>query len=313
MSNDKAVNEVQKLLDAWNPMKDDYTNSRFNNYSSGPGAYLDPALQPSEQAKRGGKQPAYAKEANGDTATKYVPYLVLKHLPEGITKNAIYNICTRYGRVSDVRDSKKNDYFFIDFPTVAEMEAVYRALVKNQYGFHVLVGKQKNKQQTEPIPSDNEENVEPANLDRNAIDFENRNYRSSDKHLPRPHFKHTPFVNSAAYDSKDSFLRRNDPQRHFLITEDAHDLERAGITDNTTKIDIDSSKYKYHTGRAYIEFVFCELFKFSPFGQIIHLFTECPRNPGSSSMKNPSNLWAPMTQSVKYTKIIIRADRPTDL
>lgn len=54
------------------------------------------------------------------------------------------------------------------------MESVYRALVENQYGFHVLVGKQKNKQQTEPLLSDMEETLPPIGTDKNVIDFERR-------------------------------------------------------------------------------------------------------------------------------------------
>ncbi|XP_049311915.1 protein vreteno isoform X2 [Bactrocera dorsalis] len=253
MSNDN-LNNVLKELGAWNPMRDDYTNSKFNKYSSGPGAYLDAAVQPAQQAEAGNKQrSSISKNVNDSSTSKFTPYLVLKHLPPGITKKAIYNICTRHGRVSDVRDSTKNDYFFIDFPTVAEMESVYRALVENQYGFHVLVGKQKNKQQTEPILSDIEETLPSIETEKNVIDFEHRNYRSSEKNLPRPHFGHTPIVNQKAYETKDSLLQRNDPQRHFLITEDAHELERAGLKDYNELNNMETSKYKYRTGRAFIE------------------------------------------------------------
>lgn len=116
MPQDEDINEIQRQMDAWNPMQDDYTNCQFNKYSTGPGAYLDPALQPAQQAKETRQQP---KKDNQSSVEKYVPYLVLKHLPQGATKKAIYNICSRYGVVTDVRDSTKNDYFFIDFPTVA--------------------------------------------------------------------------------------------------------------------------------------------------------------------------------------------------
>lgn len=54
------------------------------------------------------------------------------------------------------------------------MESVYRALVENQFGFHVLVGKQKNKQQAEPILSDVEEPLPTIEIDKNVIDFDNR-------------------------------------------------------------------------------------------------------------------------------------------
>lgn len=241
-------------MDAWNPMRDDYTNSKFNKYSSGPGAYLHAALQPSQQAEARKKQMSLPSKVVTDSSTSnFIPYLVLKNLPQGITKKAIYNICTRYGRVSEVRDSKKNDYFFIDFPNVAEMESVYRALVENQFGFHVLVGKQKNKQQAEPILSDVEEPLPTIEIDKNVIDFDNRNYRPSEKNLPRPHFGHTPIVDQKAYETTDSLLQRNDPQRHFLITEDAHGLERAGLKDCNELNNMETSKYKYRTGRAFIE------------------------------------------------------------
>nr|XP_014085370.1 protein vreteno-like isoform X1 [Bactrocera oleae] len=254
MSKDYLNNDIPKELDAWNPMRDDYTNSKFNKYNSGPGAYLDAALQPAQQAEDGKKQMSLiSKNVTNSSTSNFIPYLVLKYLPTGITKKAIYNICTRHGRVNDVRDSKKNDYIFIDFPTVAEMESVYRALVENQYGFHVLVGKQKNKQQTEPLLSDMEETLPPIGTDKNVIDFERRNYRSSEKNLPRPHFEHTPIVNQKAYETKDSLLLRNDPQRHFLITEDAHELERACLKDYSELNNIENSKYKYRTGRAFIE------------------------------------------------------------
>ncbi|XP_011190272.1 protein vreteno [Zeugodacus cucurbitae] len=254
MQNDYSVEELQKELDAWNPMRDDYTNSTFNKYSSGPGAYLDAALQPAQQAEAGRKQLSlHSTKMNESSTTKFIPYLVLKNLPPGTTKKAIYNICKRHGRVSEIRDSKKNDYFFIDFPTVAEMESVYRGLVENQYGFSVLVGKQKHKQQTEPIYSDVEETLPPIEMDKNIIDFDNRNYRSSEKNLPRPHFEHTPIINQKAYEIKDSLLQRNDPHRHFLITDDAHQLERAGLKDYNELNNLETSKYKYRTGRAYIE------------------------------------------------------------
>lgn len=54
------------------------------------------------------------------------------------------------------------------------MESVYRALAKNNYGFHVLVGKQKSKQQTEPTFSDVEDNLPPIKVDKDGIDWENR-------------------------------------------------------------------------------------------------------------------------------------------
>ncbi|XP_067637516.1 protein vreteno [Eurosta solidaginis] len=254
MSIEDAVNEVQKQLDEWNPMRDDYTNSQFNKYISGPGAYLDSAVQPAQLAKAGSrqKQAAQAKKSDENSTQRFVPYLVLKNLPQGITKNAIYNICSRYGRVSEIRDSRKNDFFFIDFPTVAEMEAVHRALVKNSYGFHVLVGKQKNKQQMEPVPSDAEENATPLKVDKDSIDLENRNYRASDKNLPRPHFEHDPIVKQRSYEAKNSLLQSNDPQRHYLIEEDAHELERAGLKEGNPK-DMEPNKYKYRTGRAFVE------------------------------------------------------------
>lgn len=120
MSKDYLNNDIPKELDAWNPMRDDYTNSKFNKYNSGPGAYLDAALQPAQQAEDGKKQMSLiSKNVTNSSTSNFIPYLVLKYLPTGITKKAIYNICTRHGRVNDVRDSKKNDYIFIDFPTVA--------------------------------------------------------------------------------------------------------------------------------------------------------------------------------------------------
>ncbi|XP_017479308.1 PREDICTED: protein vreteno isoform X1 [Rhagoletis zephyria] len=249
MYQDEDINEIQRQMDSWNPMQEDYTNSQFNKYSTGPGAYLDPALQPAQQAKETRQQP---KKDNQSSKEKYVPYLVLKHLPQGTTKKAITNICSRYGVVTDVRDSTKNDYFFVDFPTIAEMESVYRALVKNNYGFHVLVGKQKSKQQTEPIVSDVENNLPLIKVDKDGIDLENRTYRTSEKHLPRPHFERKPMVSLKSYEAKNSLLQRNDPHRHYLINEDAHELERSGLKEGMPQ-SMENSKYKYRTGRAYIE------------------------------------------------------------
>ncbi|XP_054729737.1 protein vreteno [Anastrepha obliqua] len=252
MSHDETIHEIEKQLNAWNPMRDDYTNSHFNKYSSGPGAYLDAALQPAQQVKDARRQQSNFKKEGQNPGNKFVPYLVLKNLPNGITKNVIKNICSRFGRVTDVRDSKKNDYIFIDFPNVAEMEGVYRGLVNNSYGFTVLVGKQKSKQQTEPTFSDTDENLAPIKVDKDAIDLENRNYRASEKNLPRPHFKREPNVSQKSYEEENSLLQRNDPKRNFLIADDAHNLERLGLQDGTPK-NMEDSKYKFRTGRAFIE------------------------------------------------------------
>ena len=102
--------ELKKKFDKWNPMEHDYKNVRFNQYESGPGAQLDRELQPGQQAM--GKN-------NRNGTNKKNPTLVFQHIPDGMTTNALRNICARHGHVLGVRDSSKCDYMFVELATVA--------------------------------------------------------------------------------------------------------------------------------------------------------------------------------------------------
>lgn len=103
---------LDKLFQKWNPMEKDYKSKEFNQYSTGPGANLDTTLQTCQQAANRDRRASVEKDAP-------TPYLMFKKLPPNMTKSAMYNICSRHGKVTSVRDSQKCDYFFADFATVA--------------------------------------------------------------------------------------------------------------------------------------------------------------------------------------------------
>lgn len=100
------VNELNNCFKKWNPMETDYMNADFNQYNTGPGANLQKELQPAGQALQNG------------SGKKAVPTLVFKQLPKEMTKHALRNMCSKHGKVREVRDSTKNSYYFVDMCTV---------------------------------------------------------------------------------------------------------------------------------------------------------------------------------------------------
>lgn len=106
--------EINEKFSKWNPMENDYKNVKFNQYESGPGGQLDRELQPGQQA---------LKQAVGNNknnfSNKKNPTLVFQKLPKDMTTNALRNICSKHGRVLDVRNSTKCDYMFVELATVA--------------------------------------------------------------------------------------------------------------------------------------------------------------------------------------------------
>lgn len=104
-----SVDKLDEDFEKWNPMENDYKSVEFNQYNTGPGANLDLSLQACQQGSLNAVAPKDAP----------IPYLLFKNMPPKMTKAALYNICSKHGKVTSVRDSQKCDYFFADFATVA--------------------------------------------------------------------------------------------------------------------------------------------------------------------------------------------------
>ncbi|XP_075159360.1 vreteno [Haematobia irritans] len=212
-------------FDKWNPMESDYKSVEFNRYNTGPGANLDLSLQ----------QPKPKGDAN-KLENVPTPFLLFKNMPHRMTKSALHNICSKHGKVTSIRDSQKCDYFFADFATVADMEAAFRALEKNNYGFQVFVGRHNRKiSPTDFLNSNRLPTVPPRSI---GIDYENRRYQVSNKLPPRPTIYKKPLVEKEQIYGIPSEALNND----------AHLLEREGCYRPVQR-----NKYKYHTGRSYIE------------------------------------------------------------
>lgn len=93
----------------WNPMKSDYENVDYNKYDRGPGAYLPVDLQVSHRFNR---LPAVKPKIT-------YPYLLFSKVPINLTKEGLFNLCSKYGQVRDVRRHKSKNIYFVDFNTVA--------------------------------------------------------------------------------------------------------------------------------------------------------------------------------------------------
>ncbi|XP_037812923.1 LOW QUALITY PROTEIN: protein vreteno [Lucilia sericata] len=235
-----SAKELDDKFKQWNPMENDYKNTKFNHYVTGPGAELDAELQPGQQALQNcNKANKDDNNAGKKQEQQAVPTLIFRHLPKDMTKKAMHNICSRHGRVKSVRDSTKNDYYFVDLATVADMEAVFRALEHNNYGFEVLVGKNKK-------PSDGErnkvnQNYSPVPPQNTGIDYQNRSYRTSKKQHPRPNVKEDSLINRNSASAVDTGLPLQ------LLTDDAHSLERQGLYKMPN-----NQKFNYRNGRSYV-------------------------------------------------------------
>ncbi|XP_055902209.1 protein vreteno-like isoform X2 [Eupeodes corollae] len=230
--------ELSIQLKNWNPMRDDYKDSNFNTYSSGPGAELEASLQPAEMAKQLGSN---QKIKN--------PYLVFKGVPTTLTQEGLMNICSQYANCLRSRKHGQNMYF-IDFQSINDMERAFTGLQGNSYGFRVELGRNREQppiskgaqQSANALPSSDQ-----PSLPSQQIDYD-RSYQVSSRNAPRPKFSKNPLVSKDDYDNSQNNLQRNDPQRHFMIEDDAHEMERLPYGKKTEPED---GKYNYHTGRAY--------------------------------------------------------------
>ncbi|KAL9914643.1 protein vreteno-like [Glossina fuscipes] len=198
----------------WNEMKKDYTNAELNQYVSETGGNLDDGFQP-------------------NLNKKVAPYLVFKNVPKEMTKLGLINICSKYGVVKGVRCYNKTNWYFVDFATVADAEAVCRNLECSDYGFQVVVGKKKDKTIAQ-IPV---EDKPPLSTRTSYIDQLNRTYRISEKLHPRSHFQPSQLL-------VDSNL-----QTGFIFNDDAHALERQGLKNKKSQT---NKNIEYYTGRAYM-------------------------------------------------------------
>ncbi|XP_055853411.1 protein vreteno-like isoform X2 [Episyrphus balteatus] len=231
--------DLSTQLKNWDPMGDDYKDSKFNTYSSGPGAELEDSMQPAELAKRS----AHHQKPKD-------PCLVFKFVPTTLTLDGLMNICSTFGKCLRGRKFGENMYF-IDFASINDMERVFTGLQGNSYGFRVELSKKDqnaNKQNTQPQHTSNA--LPPQNSFQSQsqkIDY-NRSYQVSSRNVPRPQFDKSPLVQKNDYNDSRNNLNRNDPQRHFMIEDDAHELDRVPYSKKTEPED---GKYNYHTGRAY--------------------------------------------------------------
>ncbi|XP_061393740.1 protein vreteno [Musca vetustissima] len=221
MSDDNLKEDFQK----WNPMEKDYKSVEFNQYNTGPGANLDSSLQLANN--------------NGNTTPSKdapTPFLLFKNMPPKMSKTALRNICSKHGTVTSVRDSQKCDYFFVDFATVADMEATFRALENNNYGFQVFVGK--HKKSVTPMDYNKENKIIPVPPRTTGIDYQNRTIRVPSKQLPRPKIEQPQQIDGDECNVYSADFFQND----------AHQLEREGLHEP-----IKHAKFKYQTGRSYIQ------------------------------------------------------------
>lgn len=108
--------DISDKFKQWNPMENDYKNTKFNQYVSGPGAELDTELQPGQQANSSVSKNNTNKS---EEQQQPVPSLIFKNVPKDMTKKAMHAICSKHGRVRAVRDSTKNAFYFVDLETVA--------------------------------------------------------------------------------------------------------------------------------------------------------------------------------------------------
>lgn len=92
-------------LKDFNVMKDDFENSKFNTYCSGPGAHLDENFQ------------KWTKQSKQDLKKRF-PCLVI-HCPKLLTMSGLRNKCERYGKIVDMRYNKHKQLYFMDLATVA--------------------------------------------------------------------------------------------------------------------------------------------------------------------------------------------------
>lgn len=121
------------------------------------------------------------------------------------------------------------------------MEAVLRALEKNNYGFRVVVSKCNDPQTLSDLErmgiakqNDKFESVPPK---QTGIDYQNRRFCTSNNKLPRPIVQEEPLIQGA----------KNTGLPLQLLANDSHSLERQGLYKMQS-----NRNFNYRNGRSYI-------------------------------------------------------------
>uniref|UniRef100_A0A1A9V3A2 Tudor domain-containing protein 1 n=1 Tax=Glossina austeni TaxID=7395 RepID=A0A1A9V3A2_GLOAU len=172
-------------------MEKNLKKAEFNQYISVTGGNLVDGAQP---------KPNINKEGH------YYPYLVFKNVPKGMTKLTLRDICSKNGLVRDVRHDNKSGWYFVDFATVVDAEAVCQSLENNMLGFQVAVGKKKKTTSASIRPDDKLPLTTPS------TQRENRTCLSSEKLLPQLYAK--------AHQTLDGNF-----QNGFIFNGDVHTLD----------------------------------------------------------------------------------------
>lgn len=102
---DKELEEFKH----WNPMKSDYENPEYNQYNNGPGSCLPIDQQVPQRIN---------KSITTSNVNAKGPYLVFFNVPQNMTRNGLFNLCSKYGQVTDVRLHKLKPIYFVDVMTV---------------------------------------------------------------------------------------------------------------------------------------------------------------------------------------------------
>lgn len=122
------------------------------------------------------------------------------------------------------------------------MEAVFRGLEHNNYGFQIMLAKNKNKNLSAMERNRNNRNLAPVPPLSTGIDYQNRSYRTSNKQHPRPNLKEDSVLHTDSASAVDTGL----PLK--LLVDDAHSLERQGLYKTPN-----DEKFNYRNGRAYVK------------------------------------------------------------
>lgn len=120
------------------------------------------------------------------------------------------------------------------------MEAVLRALENNNYGFKIMVGKEKENNPLDVGRNQFNKNAPAVPPSTTGIDLENRKYLTSKKNHQRPEVLDDNPLNAASVDL--TRLAMN------YLTNDAHSLERQGLNKLPN-----NDNFSYRNGRSYIK------------------------------------------------------------
>lgn len=123
------------------------------------------------------------------------------------------------------------------------MEAVFRALEKNNYGFKVVIGKCNDPQTLSDLErlglANKNDKLVPVPPKQMGIDYQNRRFQTSNNKLPRPTIQEEPLVQVEKVENTGLPLK--------LLVDDAHSLERQGLYKMQN-----NNNFNYHNGRSYI-------------------------------------------------------------